>query len=78
VTDGYYKHIRHPVYLGEVGRGLGWAVALSSIFGIILMVIGFVFLLIRIEIEEKMLTEAFGSEYEEYKRRTKKLIPFLY
>jgi protein-S-isoprenylcysteine O-methyltransferase Ste14 len=78
VTDGYYKHIRYPVYLGEIGRGLGWAVALSSLYGIAFMILGFAFLLIRINIEERMLTEAFGSEYEEYKRRTKKLIPFLY
>ncbi|UCE10571.1 MAG: isoprenylcysteine carboxylmethyltransferase family protein [Candidatus Thorarchaeota archaeon] len=78
VTDGYHKHIRHPVYLGEIGRVLGWAVALSSLYGIAFMIIGFVFLIIRIEMEERMLTEAFGSEFEEYKSRTKKLIPFLY
>jgi protein-S-isoprenylcysteine O-methyltransferase Ste14 len=28
--------------------------------------------------EEEMLVEAFGSDYEDYKRVTKKLIPYIY
>ena len=78
VTDGYYKHIRHPIYIGEIGRALGWAITLSSLYGLVIMIMGLVFLLIRIEIEEKMLIEAFGDEYKEYKRKTKKLIPYIY
>ena len=78
VTDGYYKHIRHPVYLGEIGRIFGLAITLSSLYGLVFMTIGVVFLLIRIEIEEKMLIEAFGEEYREYQRNTKKLIPYIY
>ena len=78
VTEGYYKHIRHPIYLGEFGRTLGWAITLSSLYGLIFMTVALVFLLIRIEIEEKMLTKAFGEECTKYQRTTKKLIPFLY
>ncbi len=78
VTDGYYKYIRHPVYLGEIGRSFGLVIALSSLYGLVFMTLGTVFLLIRIEIEEKMLTEAFGEEYREYQRNTKKLIPYIY
>jgi protein-S-isoprenylcysteine O-methyltransferase Ste14 len=29
----------------------------------------------RIKIEEELLTGAFGIEYENYKRRTKRIIP---
>jgi protein-S-isoprenylcysteine O-methyltransferase Ste14 len=32
----------------------------------------------RINVEEKMLLQLFGEEYKQYKRYTKKLIPFLY
>ena len=78
VTDGYYKHIRHPVYLGEIGRVVGLAITLSSLYGLVFMILGVVFLLIRIEIEEKMLIEAFGEEYKEYQQITKKLIPCIY
>jgi protein-S-isoprenylcysteine O-methyltransferase Ste14 len=35
-------------------------------------------LLFKMRIEEKMLVDEFGSEYEEYKRRTKKLVPHVY
>ena len=42
------------------------------------MVISIVFLLIRIEIEEKMLVEAFGQEYEEYRKKTRRLMPYVY
>ncbi len=78
VTDGYYKHIRHPIYIGEIGRALGWVITFSSLYGLVIMTMGLVFLLIRIEIEEKMLIEAFGEEYIEYQRKTKKLIPYIY
>jgi protein-S-isoprenylcysteine O-methyltransferase Ste14 len=78
VTDGYYKHIRHPIYLGEIARMFGWVITLSSLYGLLFMIIGSMFLLIRIEVEEKMLIEAFGEEYREYQRKTKKLIPYIY
>jgi len=78
VTDGYYRHIRHPIYLGEIGRALGWTITLSSLYGLGLMVVGIVFLVIRIGIEEEMLVEAFGEEYIEYQRKTKRLIPYVY
>jgi protein-S-isoprenylcysteine O-methyltransferase Ste14 len=42
------------------------------------MIIADMFLLFRIEIEEKVLIAEFGLEYEEYKKKTKKLIPHLY
>ena len=32
VTDGYYKHIRHPVYLGEIGRALGLVITLKPVW----------------------------------------------
>ena len=78
VTDGYYKHILHPIYLGEIARMFGWVITLSSLYGLIFMIMGSFFLLIRIEVEEKMLIEAFGEEYREYQRKTKKLIPYIY
>jgi len=78
VTDGYYKHIRHPIYLGAIGMSFGWVITLSSLYGLLFITLGLPFLLIRIEIEEKMLTEAFGEECKEYQRNTKKLIPYIY
>jgi len=78
ITNGIYTHIRHPLYLGEISRNLGTALLFSSLYGLIVMIIANIFLLIRIEIEEKMLIGEFGQEYEEYKEKTKKLLPYIY
>ncbi len=42
------------------------------------IMIGAILLLFRINAEEKMLIEVFGSEYEDYKQKTKRLIPYVY
>jgi protein-S-isoprenylcysteine O-methyltransferase Ste14 len=78
ITNGIYTHIRHPLYLGEMSRNLGSALVFSSFYGFIVMMIANTFLFIRIGIEERMLIEQFGSEYEEYKKKTKKLLPYIY
>ncbi len=78
VTDGPYKYIRHPLYLGETLRNFGIVVILSSLYGILLVMIATAFLLFRMNLEEEMLVEAFGSDYEDYKKNTKRLIPYIY
>jgi len=78
VTDGVYGRIRHPLYLGEIIRNTGFAFAACSLYGLIPILIGNALLLFRIGIEERMLVEEFGVEYEEYMRRTRKLVPYVY
>jgi len=78
LTDGVYSRIRHPLYLGEIMRNLGFTLILSSLYGFVIVLVGSLFLPFRIEIEERMLLAEFGQEYEEYKKRTKKLIPYIY
>ncbi|MHA2002665.1 MAG: methyltransferase family protein [Candidatus Thorarchaeota archaeon] len=78
LTDGYYEYIRHPIYFGEIFRNYCIPLILSSFYGFAVMTVGIVFLLFRIHIEEKLLLKAFGEEYEEYRRRTKKLFPYIY
>ncbi len=78
VTDGVYRLIRHPLYLGEMARNLGFALILTSRVGFIVMLVGIVFLLLRIRIEEAMLIEEFGQEYIKYRERTKRLLPYIF
>jgi protein-S-isoprenylcysteine O-methyltransferase Ste14 len=59
-------------------RNLGLAILFSSLYGFAIMILANIFLILRIEIEEKMLIAEFGPDYEEYKKKTKKLIPHLY
>lgn len=78
VKDGLYKHVRHPLYLGETIRNLGIVLIFSSVYGVLFIAVGTIFLLLRIRIEEKMLIEAFGEDYKEYQRNTKRIIPYIY
>jgi len=78
IKDGLYKHVRHPLYLGEILRNSGFVLIFSSIYGVLFMAVGTIFLLLRISIEEKMLIEAFGEDYKEYQRNTKRIIPYIY
>lgn len=76
--NGIYRWIRHPAYLGAIILFLGIPVMESSVFGLLVMFLLVPYLIHRIKLEEKMLTERFGAEYVEYARQTKKLIPHLY
>jgi protein-S-isoprenylcysteine O-methyltransferase Ste14 len=76
VTQGPYKYIRHPSYTGGfltfVGIPLAIGIWTGALIAIIVSMIAYQY---RIDIEEEALQEAFGSEYEEYKKRTWKLFP---
>lgn len=78
-TDGIFKTIRHPSYLGLLIIMTGFAISMNSIISILVIVIPMIIvLLFRISVEENLLVEAFGNQYIEYKSKTKKLIPWVY
>lgn len=77
--EGFYKYLRHPSYafslLTSLGLGLYLNNWLSLIFAFVPPFLAFAY---RIKIEEQALVEQFGNEYIEYRKTTKKLIPFIY
>jgi protein-S-isoprenylcysteine O-methyltransferase Ste14 len=78
VTSGVYGVIRHPSYLGLLVNSLGWGLAFRSVIGVLLTAITIPPLLARIRAEETLLKSQFGEEYEIYRTRTSRLIPWLY
>jgi len=78
VKDGLYKHIRHPLYLGETMRNFGIVTIFSSVYGVLLIAVATVFICFRIRMEERMLIQAFGDEYRKYQKNTKRIIPHVY
>jgi len=78
-TQGVYKHIRNPMYSGGLIATIGFCLVFRCIISLIIIFI-FNFLIYRMRIieEEKILLKKFGEEFEDYKKKTKKLIPFLY
>lgn len=77
-TDGLYALVRNPSYLGLVVLSLGWALAFRSLIGVALALLTVIPLVARMDAEERLLTEKFGAEYEAYRRRTWRLIPWVY
>ena len=78
VTSGIYAVIRHPSYLGLLVNSLGWALAFRSVVGLLLTALLVPPLAARIRAEERLLRTQFGKEYDDYCRRTSRLIPRLY
>ena len=78
VTDGVYRVIRHPSYLGLLLASLGWGLGFRSAVGVLLAVLTIPPILVRIRAEEMLLASQFGEQYEAYRRRTARLIPGLY
>jgi len=79
IKTGPYKYIRHPAYAGGYLSFIGCGVALGNWIGLILiMILVFIGFYQRIKLEEKILLQGFGEEYQTYIKSTKKLIPFIY
>lgn len=78
-TNGLYKIIRHPSYLGLLLIITGLGLSLNSLLSLLVIFIpAFVVVNYRISVEEQALTAEFGEQYVEYKKRVKKLIPGIY
>ena len=78
VTDGPYRFVRHPRYLGIVVFAAGLALVFRSWPGLVLAGAVKVVLLWRIRDEEALMAEEFGDEWSAYAERTWRLVPLVY
>ena len=78
ITNGIYRFIRHPMYLGVIMAAVGLAAFSLSLGGIVIMLALIPVFLIRIKIEERMLIDEFGEAYRTYRKKARKLLPFIY
>jgi protein-S-isoprenylcysteine O-methyltransferase Ste14 len=78
VTGGLYRVIRHPSYLGLLLGLFGWALVFRSAIGVLVSLLFLPPLVARMNSEEALLESEFGERYSDYRRRTWRLLPFLY
>jgi len=79
VTAGPYSRIRHPGYLGEILLWSGFGILSSSLVALIVLPVMMIAVyLYRIRSEESMLVQALGDDYTRYRRKTRRLVPFVY
>lgn len=78
VTTGLYRVIRHPSYLGLLLGLFGWVLVFRSAIGVLVSLLLIPPLVARMNSEEALLESEFGPRYADYRRRTWRLLPFLY
>jgi protein-S-isoprenylcysteine O-methyltransferase Ste14 len=78
VTDGIYRYLRHPSYLGGLVALIGWVLVFRSSVGLLLAVGGLQLTLARIGTEEELLASEFPQAWAEYCRHSWRLVPGVY
>jgi protein-S-isoprenylcysteine O-methyltransferase Ste14 len=78
VQSGPYRVVRHPSYSGLLVMFLGLGLVLANWASLLLLLAcGLISLLYRVSVEERALVEALGQPYVDYRRHTKRFIPFM-
>lgn len=78
ISNGLYKYVRHPMYIGIIIMFLSTPLALGSFWGLIPMATIPFALILRILNEEKVLSKELPG-YIEYCQKTKyRLIPYIW
>ena len=76
---GLYRIVRHPSYLGLEIIFLAFALHSRTWACLVVVLVPTTLaVLVRIHVEESALRLGFGADYEEYSRRTRRLIPGIY
>jgi protein-S-isoprenylcysteine O-methyltransferase Ste14 len=77
VDTGAFALVRHPMYCGGIWAVVGWGLANQRMLVLGYAVVLAVFFDVKASREERSLGEKFPG-YADYKRRVRKLIPFVY
>jgi protein-S-isoprenylcysteine O-methyltransferase Ste14 len=77
-TDGPYTITRHPIYTGMLAMLAGSALLAGLGHWLLALVLGVAIILVKLHLEERLLTEVFPGEYDDYRRRVPQLVPGLH
>ncbi len=75
-TDGVYRVVRNPIYLGDLLFSLGFAVMFRSTIGVALIPVWWAAYLAIVLVEEASLERALGQRYLDYKEKVRgRIVP---
>jgi len=75
VTDGAYRYLRNPMYLGHLIFMAGLAITFSSWLALALLLFHAGWFHLRVLSDEQRLESQFGETYRAYKSQVKRWIP---
>ena len=78
ISDGPYKYIRHPRFLGMIAFFTGISLIFNGLISLFLLAFLIGVLIWRIYDEEKEMQEALNIDWINYKKSTNSLIPFIF
>jgi len=78
ITTGPYKWIRNPMYVAVILFYLPIVIKHFKWINSLVFMALLITLLLKIKSEEEFLLERFGKDYFEYKKKTKRFIPFIF
>ena len=79
IQDGPYRFVRNPIYTGMFGMLLATGLATTRWIPLLVAITLFaVGTYIRVQIEQRLLRQAFGQEFEAYAQKVPALIPGIY
>ena len=77
-TEGPYKYVRHPGYVGYIVMVISTPLALASLYALIMSLIVSAIFIIRTALEDKTLSIELDG-YKEYSKKVRyRLIPFIW
>lgn len=78
IQSGPYGITRNPIYTGFLTAFTGCAMSLGQLRGWMGIIFILAAMLIKIKKEEEFMNEVFGTSFQSYKMKVKKLIPGIY
>jgi len=78
ITEGPYRLIRHPMYTAALCISLGLACMIQSLGYLFIFCAYLVLIVLLIPLEEEGLRRSYGEQFNDYGRKVKRLIPYLY
>jgi protein-S-isoprenylcysteine O-methyltransferase Ste14 len=78
IRSGPYRFVRHPIYTAIIGMFVGAALVSGDVHAFLALAVVTAAYLRKMRLEEQNLAQVFGPRYDDYRRETSALIPWVY